>query len=256
MRAILGTVIALLLAALLATFLLATPAGARALTVSLAWAGGSTSADRLRDAQAIVLLGGRTARVHFAAQLHRETQLPLLVSGKGTGDHPFAAESEKMAQILRDHYGIAVRWLEKESLDTEQNAAFSWCLAGRQGIRRIVLVTDAHHMLRARAAFHAAGFGPILPVPAPLPPRPAPPAPRALTLDDFRPDLQRIQPASARALLEAGGAALMLWKGWTGSLAACPLQPVEADAAASRSSQPRNSCIAPDTGRDCSRVSQ
>lgn len=253
MRAILGIVITLLLAALLATFLLATPAGARALAASLDRAGGSTPTDRLQDAQAIVLLGGRRARVHFAAQLHRKTRLPLLVSGKGTGDHPFAAESEKMAQILRDEYGIAVRWLEKESLDTEQNAAFSWCLAGRQGIRRIVLVTDAHHMLRARAAFHAAGFAPILPVPAPMPPRPARPP---LTLDDFRPDLQRIQPGSARALLEGGGAALMLWKGWTGSLAGCPPQPVEANAAASRSSQPRNSCIAPDTGRDCSRVSQ
>ncbi len=253
MRALLGTVIALVLAALLATFLLATPAGARVAAASLAWAGGSTPTERLQDAQAIVLLGGRRARVHFAAQLHRQTRLPLLVSGKGTGDHPFAAESEKMAQILREQYGITVRWLEKESLDTEQNAAYAWCLAGRQGIRHIVMVTDAHHMLRARAAFHAAGFGPILPVPAPMPPRPARPP---LTLDDFRPDLQRIQPESARALLEAGGAALMLWKGWTGSLAACPLQPVEANAAASRSSQPRNSCIAPDTGRDCSRVSQ
>lgn len=253
MRALLGTVIALLLAALLATFLLATPAGARALAATLRWAGGSAPTDDLRDAQAIVLLGGRTARVHFAAQLHRQAQLPLLVSGKGTGDHPFAAESEKMAQILRDQYGIAVRWLEKESLDTEQNAAYSWCVAGRQGIRRVVLVTDADHMLRARATFHAAGFGPILPAPAPMPPQPALPP---LTPEDFRPDLRRIQPGSAHALLEFGGAALMLWKGWTGSVAACPLQPADADAAASRSSQPRNSCIAPDTGRDCSRVSQ
>lgn len=215
LRAILGAATALLVAALLATFLLATPAGARFLLASLEAAGGSTPADRLHQAQAIVLLGGRTDRVHFAARLHRETRLPLFVTGKGTGDHPFAAESEKMAQVLRDDYGIAAKWLEKESLNTEQNAAFSWCLARPAGIRRIVLVTDADHMLRARVAFHAAGFGPILPVPAPMPPQaPRPP----LALADFEPDWRQVQADSIRALLEWAGAAAMLWKGWTGEL--------------------------------------
>jgi len=221
LRALSAFVVALLVAALLASFLLATRAGAQFLLASLAWAGGSAPPASLRSAQAIVLLGGRTDRVHFAARLHHDTGLPLLVTGKGTGDHPFAAESEKMAQILRDRYGIAPAWLETQSLDTEQNAAYSWCVAGRQGMRRIVLVTDADHMLRARAAFHAAGFGPILPAPAPMPPRPRP----LLTLADFRRDLARVQTESAQALLEWGGAALMLWKGWTGTLAACPPAP-------------------------------
>ena len=215
MRAILGGLTALLVAALLASFLLTTRAGAHALLFSLTWAGGATPHDRLKDADAIVLLGGRTDRVHFAARLHRDTGLPLLVSGKGTGDHPFAAESEKMAQILLDQYGIATTWLEKDSLDTAQNAAYSWCLVGRHGIRRIVLVTDPTHMLRARAAFRAAGFGPILPVPAPLPAQGPPPA---LTAADFRPEWNRVQPASAHALLEWAGAAAMLWQGWTGAL--------------------------------------
>ena len=193
-------------AALVCTFLLATPAGAGFLVWSLEAAGGHTPPAELARAQALVLLGGRTARVHDAARLQLQTRLPLLITGKGTGDSGYRAESEKMAEILRRQYGTAPRWLETESIDTAENAWFSACVLRPQGIRTIALVTDPDHMLRARAAFHAAGFR-VLPAPAPF--RQS----TALSWADLLPKAQ-VQPAATRALLEWGGAAMMVWEGW------------------------------------------
>ena len=117
-----------------------------------------------REAQAIVLVGGRTTRVHHAARMHLATGLPILIVGKGSGDSPFPAESQKMDQILRTEYGIKAQWVETESLDTRENAIFAWCLLERTQIRRLALVTDPHHMPRARANFEAVGFG-VVPAP-------------------------------------------------------------------------------------------
>lgn len=211
MRTVPGVLAATLVAALLVVLLLTSRAGAHVLLSSVEWSGGSTPPDQLASAQAIALLGGRTARVHFAARLQRRTGLPLLVTGKGTGDAPFAAESEKMAQILRDEYRIAPRWVEKESLDTAGNALFSWCLVGVQGVRRVALVTDPRHMLRARSAFYAVGFE-VLPVPTENPD-----ARPALAWRDLLPT-RRLQPQSVQALVEWAGAAAMLWEGWFGEL--------------------------------------
>lgn len=192
-------------AALVCAFLLTTPAGAKVLRASLERAGGSSPPQALRQAQAIVLLGGRTARVHDAARLLRDTGLPLLITGKGTGDSGYRAESEKMAEILRTQYRLQPRWMETESIDTAQNARFSRCVLPRE-IRKVALVTDPHHMLRARAAFRAQGFE-VLPAPAPF--RPA----ETFAWSDLLP-MKGIQPEATRALLEWGGAAAMVWEGW------------------------------------------
>lgn len=133
-----------------------------------------------RGAQAIVVPGGRRERVHEAVRIHRATGLPILVAGKGTGDAPFEAESEKMAWILRTQYGLEPRWVEVHSVNTHENAVESWCLLAPQGVTRIVLVTDAPHMVRAAQEFEAAGFSVLRDtIPQPLP--------RAPTLADFRP---------------------------------------------------------------------
>jgi uncharacterized SAM-binding protein YcdF (DUF218 family) len=200
---------ALVTATLVCTFLLTAPAGARLLLWSAERAGGSASVADIATADAIALLGGRTARVHDAARLHLQTRLPLLITGKGTGDSGYRAESEKMAEILRTRYGITPRWLETEAIDTRENAVFSWCLLAPQGIRTLALVTDPDHMLRARAAFHAVGFRTI---PAPAPFRKLP----ALAWSDLLPTRQ-IQPMATHTLLEWGGAAAMLWEGWSGA---------------------------------------
>lgn len=142
-----------------AGFLVSTSAGAHALVRLLELQSAPVDPDTLkREAQAIALVGGRTSRVHHAARLHLETGLPILIVGKGTGDSPFAAESEKMANILVTEYGIRPRWVETESLNTRDNAIFAWCLLEGTGVRRLALVTDPHHIPRARASFEAVGF--------------------------------------------------------------------------------------------------
>jgi uncharacterized SAM-binding protein YcdF (DUF218 family) len=126
-----------------------------------------------RDAQAIVILGagkrrnapeygGETVnrlsleRLRYGARLARETGLPLLVTGGApTGDVP---EAELMQAALEIDFGIPVRWVETASRDTRQNAQFSAVPLKAAGVQRILLVTHAAHMPRARAAFEAQGL--------------------------------------------------------------------------------------------------
>lgn len=131
-------------------------------------------------AQAIVVLGsglirpveafgGETAtdrtliRLRRGAQLARDTQLPLLVSG-GRPLNAELSEAAVMAAILTREFGVPVRWQEEESVDTVGNARHSAEILHRAGITRIVLVTQAFHMPRARMLFEAEGFA-VIPAP-------------------------------------------------------------------------------------------
>ncbi len=96
-------------------------------------------------------------RLAFGALLARRSGLPVLVSG-GTPPRREAAEAEMMARTLRASFGVSPRWVEGRSRDTAENASESARLLRADGIRRVVLVTQAYHMPRARAAFVAAGL--------------------------------------------------------------------------------------------------
>jgi uncharacterized SAM-binding protein YcdF (DUF218 family) len=63
-----------------------------------------------------------------------------------------------MAEALREDFGVPVKWIEGRSRDTGENAAYSAALLRADGVKRILLVTDAMHMPRARAAFERAGL--------------------------------------------------------------------------------------------------
>jgi uncharacterized SAM-binding protein YcdF (DUF218 family) len=102
------------------------------------------------------------ARLRYAAHLQRRTGLPVLVSG-GVGaravDHGrMEALADAMATALREDFGVPVRWIEARSRDTYENAANSATMLRADGIRRVLLVTDAMHMPRARSAFEHAGL--------------------------------------------------------------------------------------------------
>ena len=147
--------------------------------------------------------------MHDAARLLRQTGLPLLITGKGTGDSGYRAESEKMAEILRTQYALQPTWLETESVDTAQNARFSRCVLPPD-IRKVVLVTDAaahaavtRGLPRGRLRCAAGTHPPCLARPNPSTGTHLLPA-------------RTIQPVATRALLEWGGAAAMLWEGWFG----------------------------------------
>ncbi len=126
-------------------------------------------------AQAIVVLGGgrlsdapeyggrampgehTLARILYAARLHRLTALPVLVSG-GAPDGAPEAEAVTMARVMTDEFAVPVRWREQRSNTTAENAALTAKMLGPEGIERILLVTDAMHMPRAKAIFEQNGF--------------------------------------------------------------------------------------------------
>ncbi len=134
-----------------------------------------------RNGDAIVILGGgmyyrapeygrsdtvnahELARLRYGAHLYRVLDKPILVTG-GSPRGERTPEAEAMKRVLEQDYGIPVRWVEKASTNTTENAALSFGLVHGAGVKTVYLVTHAWHMKRARAAFERAGFA-VIPAP-------------------------------------------------------------------------------------------
>ena len=170
-----GATIARLSLLLLAV--LSTTAGARLLIRPLEAMTPVLQVPTAARAQAIVVLGGgrrRNApeyegqdvplasvlgRLRYAVRLHRQTGLPMLVTGGSPGmDADADAEAELMARVLRDDFNAPARWVEDLSSNTAQNAEYSAAMLRDAGISRIFLVTDALHMPRSERFFVQAGL--------------------------------------------------------------------------------------------------
>jgi uncharacterized SAM-binding protein YcdF (DUF218 family) len=127
--------------------------------------------------QAIVVLGGgrytgapeyggdtvnpdTLVRLRYAVRLHRETGLPILVTGGAPFDER-TAEAELMSEALTRDFKVPVRWTEMRSRNTTENALYTRELLRAAGVKRVYLVTQAHHMRRAVQAFVHAGLDPL-----------------------------------------------------------------------------------------------
>lgn len=102
-------------------------------------------------------------RLRYGARLARATQLPVAIAG-GTPPAEATPEATIMQEVLQTDFGVASRWLETESLDTNENAAFLAPKLKEAGVTKITLVTHAWHMRRAQAAFERQGLS-VLPAP-------------------------------------------------------------------------------------------
>jgi len=134
-------------------------------------------------------------RLRYAARLQRRTGLPILVTGGAPGGG--LPEARFMKDILEQEFGVPVRWAEDASHNTRENALFSRRLLATEKIAKILLVTHAWHMPRARAAFERAGLE-VIPAGTRFSP------PKAAELMDFVPDAGALR-ASSHALHEAIG---------------------------------------------------
>ncbi len=130
-------------------------------------------------AQAIVVLGGgrklytadygdtvnhwTLIRLRYAARVHRWTNLPVVPVG-GAPNGEGLPEGLLMRDILLDELQVPVLAHESESRNTYENGLFAARLLQPQGIRRIILVTQAIHMPRAVRVFEHAGFE-VVPAP-------------------------------------------------------------------------------------------
>ena len=96
-------------------------------------------------------------RLHYAAHLHRRTELPLLLTG-GPTNKLQRVHSRVLDRSLRQEYDISAAWIETKSATTWQNALYSAEILHPVGIRDIVLLSHAYHLPRAVKLFETAGF--------------------------------------------------------------------------------------------------
>lgn len=132
-------------------------------------------------------------RLRYGVWLARRTGLPLGYSGGlSPWVRPGASEADAAALVAQRDFGVALRWREDRSRDTDENARYSVAMLKADGITQIVLVTHDMHQRRALAAFDRAmqrqGVQMRL-VPAPVAVR----VPGPLVPGDFWPTLEGLQ---------------------------------------------------------------
>jgi uncharacterized SAM-binding protein YcdF (DUF218 family) len=85
-----------------------------------------------------------------------------VIASGGAAEDP-APEARWMAEVLEE-FGVETILQEDQARNTQENADYSARLLRAQGRKRPLLVTHAHHLPRATAAFERAGVD-VIPAP-------------------------------------------------------------------------------------------
>lgn len=137
----------------------------------------------LKDAQAIIILGGGCCngapdfdgegqipaiaanRFLMGLRLHNALHLPLILPG-GSSFSQKTAEAEVAARTLRA-CGIEDKNLiiERKSCNTSENAKFTKQLCQAMGFKKVILVTSASHLPRSTMLFRREGMD-VVPYPS------------------------------------------------------------------------------------------
>lgn len=110
------------------------------------------------------LAPGTLERAAAAYKLHKDTGLPVLISGGA----PFSPEPESEATAAwLGELGMKSKDIltEVRSRDTEENAAYSLKICGEKGFKKPLLLTSAYHMPRSVLLFKKAGAAGLTPFP-------------------------------------------------------------------------------------------
>lgn len=154
----------------------------------------------LKEVQAVVILGGGNnshapefgyedtvnrwtlQRLRYGAYLQQLTSKPILV----TGGAPFGgrAEADAMAEALQRDFHAKDIWIENQSKDTVENAAYSAAILKQHDVKRIALISQAWHLPRAIKLFEQQGLTVY-------------PAPTGYTNEDNEPIIRWLPKASA-----------------------------------------------------------
>lgn len=154
-------------------YLMSTPIFAALLMMAAQW--GTEPLDDIQDAEVIVVLsaGAQTPtpeygqfasvgaltleRLRYGAYLHRETDLPVLVTG-GNWSSMNIPLGKIMGEVLEEDFQVSEVWVENRSSTTRKNARYSARFLKEKDITRVLLVTHAWHMGRAKAVFEHEGL--------------------------------------------------------------------------------------------------
>jgi uncharacterized SAM-binding protein YcdF (DUF218 family) len=125
--------------------------------------------ERAVASDVVVVLGARVlpgghpspalrARIEKAVELYHQGLAPRILFSGGVGVNPPSEARVMKALAVRLGVPEEACLLEEQSQSTEQNARFSAEVLRALGAKRVVVVSDPYHLLRARQYFRLQGF--------------------------------------------------------------------------------------------------
>ena len=103
-------------------------------------------------------MGMSLERARYAAELHRETGLPVVVAGSAHDSGGATGQIGWVKRFLQDEFGVRIAWENESGRTTREIAASTADSLKRRGLGRILLVTHAYHMPRAIWSFEKEGI--------------------------------------------------------------------------------------------------